>query len=390
MGDKIFFAVEEKMGIVNETNISYLTSQHLKRYHKNMAELKKKHAWKTEGSGATFMGAHNPMAHYSSENVNAKINGISAMNKEGKILYSLTVDEFSGIYIKNPLDDGEMEGLVTSDKDTKFFNIDYNERSEKIVASVGEGYLEKHIALLNVNSGGYNILTEGESIDDNPCWSKVDKNVIYYDSAGIALNTSGEFGGIGTKSILKLDISSGELEEVISIKKYDCFKPVEDMEGNLYFIKRPLEEIKSKSNSLKDLILIPFKLSKAIFGWMNFFTAKYTGDTLITSGQNPAKGKEKTEEEIFIEGNLINAVKTLKENQAAGESFPGVAPRNWELVKKGVSGEIKVVKKGVIDFDINNKGEILYSNGKYILKIDKNSEEEVLGKVNLVSKVRAI
>ncbi len=121
-----------------------------------MAELKKKHAWKTEGSGATFMGAHNPMAHYSSE---------------------------------------------------------------------------------NVNSGGYNILTEGESIDDNPCCSKVDKNVIYYDSAGIALNTSGEFGGIGTKSILKLDVSSGELEEIISIKKYDCFKPVEDIEGNLYFIK---------------------------------------------------------------------------------------------------------------------------------------------------------
>ena len=123
---------------------------------------------------------------------------------------------------------------------------------------------------------------------------------------------------------------------------------------------------------------------------MNFFTAKYTGDTLTTSGQNPAKGKEKTEEEIFIEGNLINAVKTLKENQAAGESFPGVAPRNWELVKRSVSGEIKVVKKGVIDFDLNNYGEIVYSNGKYILKIGKNLEEEVLVKVNLADKIRAI
>ncbi len=36
-------------------------------------------------------------------------------------------------------------------------------------------------------------------------------------------------------SDLKLDVSSGELEEIISIKKYDCFKPAEDMEGNLYF-----------------------------------------------------------------------------------------------------------------------------------------------------------
>lgn len=388
MSEKIIFVSEEKMGLINGTDINHITSQHLKRYHTNMAELKKKHAWKTEGAGAAFMGAHNPMAHYSSDSVRAKINGVAVMPGEDKILYSVSVNEFSGIFIKNPFDDEELEGLVTSDRETGFFSIAYDSKTERLAASVSEGLIEKHIAVLNKNSGGFNLITEGESIDENPSWSKYSENAIYYDSAGIASSSSGEFAGIGEKAILRLDLNLGELEEIAAIKKYDCVKPMEDVEGNLYFIKKPHLQPQHKGSSFVDTLLIPYKLLKAVFGWMNFFTAKYTGDTLTTAGQNPAKSKQKTEEQIFIEGNLINAEKALKENQTAGEKFPGVAPRSWELVKRSPNGELKTVKKGVIDFDINSKGEIVYSNGKYLVKIMNNQAEEVLGKVNLASKVR--
>jgi hypothetical protein len=390
MDEKIIFVMEEKMGVVSGGDVNYITSQHLKRYHKNMVELKKKHAWKTEGSGASFMGVHNPMAHYSQENVMAKINGITALSGSNKILYSITIDEFSGIFMKDPFNDEELEGLVTSDRNVGFFGLDYDERTEKIVTSVSEGHVEKHIAVMGKKSGSYSILTEGDSIDENPSWSKADKNIIYYDSAGIALNSSGEYGGVGTKAILKLDLNSGELEEIVSIKKQDCFKPKEDSEGNLYFIKRPQIEVVNKGSSIKDVILMPYKLLKAVFGWMNFFTAKYTGDTLTSAGQNPSKTKQKTEEQIFIEGNLINAEKSLKENQTAGETFPGVAPRSWELVKRSPNGELKTIKKGVIDFDLNDMGEVVYSNGKYLVKIQTNSKEEVLAKVNLVAKIRML
>jgi hypothetical protein len=390
MEEKIIFSVEDKMGIVNGSSINYLYSQHLKKYHKNMDDIKKKHAWKTEGSGAAFMGVHNPLAYYSSENVIANINGIAVVPNQSKMLYSISIDEFSGIFIKNPLDNSELEGLVTSNMDNGFFSVDYDERTEKIAVSVSEGHLEKHIAVMSIDRGGYNVLTEGESIDENPSWAKTDKNAIYYDSAGIAISSIGELGGLGTKSILKLDLNSGDIEEVVHINKHDCIKPIEDREGNLYFIKRPHDENYSKAASLKDVILMPYKFLKAIFGWMNLFTAKYTGDTLTSVGQNPAKTKQRTQEEIFIEGNLINAEKTLKENQSAGEKFPGVAPRSWELMKMSQSGEMKSIKKGVIDFDINSRGEIVYSNGKYLLKVGNNSSEKVIGKVNLVNKVRII
>lgn len=390
MSEKIIFAIEDKLAVINDKNITYLNSQHLKRYHNNMADLKKKQAWKTEGSGAAFMGAHSPLAHYSSEQVRARISGITAVPKVGKILYSININEFSGIFIKNPSDDMELEGLVTSDRDAAFYAIDFNENSEKITASIGEGSLEKHIGILSMNSGGYTVLTEGESIDENPCWSKTNDSRIYYDSAGIAVNGVGESVGMGTRAILRLDIDKGELEEVIAIKKFDCIKPREDAAGNLYFIKKPQEELHKNNSTLKDVLLMPFRLLKAVFGWMNFFTAKYTGETLNSAGQNPARSKQKTEEEIFIEGNLINAEKSLKENQAAGEKYPGVAPRSWELIRRSPEGIMRTIKKGVIDFDIDNEGNIVFSNGKYLVKMQDSSSEEVLGKVNMASKVRII
>ena len=43
-----------------------------------------------------------------------------------------------------------------------------------------------------------------------------------------------------------------------------------------------------------------------------------------TSGANPAKARQKSEEELFVEGNLIKAQKALQQNQSAGEKFAGV------------------------------------------------------------------
>lgn len=390
MEEKVIFITENKMGIMKESEAKFLNSQHLKRYYNNMIDIKKKHAWKTEGTGAAFMGAHNPMGNFSEGNISARINGIAPVNEQEKIIYSISIDEFSGIFIKNPIDDAELEGLVTSDHNVEFLSLDYNDKSERIAVAVREHFLEEHIAVMTLKSGGYNVLTEGESIDRNPSWSKVKEGVIYYDSAGVALSNAVGYNDVGERAIFKLDLNEGELQEIFHINKFDCIRPREDSKGNIYFIKRPYKENQRSSSSIKDVILIPFKLLKAVFSWMNVFTAKYTGDTLTTAGQNPAKGKQKSQEEIFIEGNLINAEKTLKENKSAGEKFPGVAPRSWELMKLKVDGEMVCIKKGVIDFDINKNDEIVYSNGKYLVKLLDDSSEETLGKINLVNKIRAL
>lgn len=51
-------------------------------------------------------------------------------------------------------------------------------------------------------------------------------------------------------------------------------------------------------------------------------------------------------------------------------------------------GEQKSIKKGVLGFDINKNNEIVYSNGKYIIKISPDGKEEVVEKVDFVEKIK--
>lgn len=390
MSEKVIFAAEEKLGLVNEGSISYLNSQYLARYNKNRFEIKNRNSWKTEGQGAAFMGVSNEMSHFDPSYTRAKVNGITALKEADRILYTITVNDMSGIFSKNPFDDSDSEMHIIHKSNVEFLNIDYNSCNEKLVVSVRENSFEKHLAILDVNKGHYDFITEGESMDENPSWSATNNQVIYYDSCGIGLDTATSQVANGPRSICRLDLTAGTADEVISEEKYDYIKPKEDKLGNLYFIKKPLKQKSRKYINFLDILLFPFRLLKALFGWLNFFTMRYSGENLITRGQNPAKAKEKTPEEIFIEGNLVNAEKALKENKNSGDKYPGFAPGSWELVKLGPDGQIVRVKKGVIDFDIDSKGRIYYSNGIYLVRISEDLSEEVIGKVQLATKVKIL
>ena len=97
--------------------------------------------------------------------------------------------------------------------------------------------------------------------------------------------------------------------------------------------------------------------------------------------------KQKSEEEIFIEGNLINAQKTLTENQKSGEKFPGIAPKSWELMKMTRDGKISSIKKGVLAYRLSKDDEIFYSNGKHLIKISPQKSEELICEANLITKI---
>lgn len=387
MREVLIYAAGERLGLLKDNQICQLSSQYYKKYKKNITDIQMKRAWKTQGAGARFMGAYNPIDQLDPEEAQAQINGL-AFSREGELIYySIAVEGYSGIFLKNPLDDSEPEGHVIHNSGVRFFGLDYCPAKNKLVTSVSEGSLERHLAIFNTGRAVYQLLTEGESLDDNPSWAKTRDNAVYYDTCGIGLGKNGGPVDFSYRTINLLDLESGEVHEIISQDKKDCIKPREDGQGNLYFIRRPRELAKTRISGFKSLLLAPVLLVKALFNWVNFFTLRYTGQTMTQGGPNPAKGKEANPEEIFIEGNLINARKTLKENQAAGESSPGIVPKNWELVKRTPSGDMVLVAKGVLDYDLD-QGGIVYSNGKYLLRVSSDGHQEHLGEVSLVSHLR--
>ena len=131
-----------------------------------------------------------------------------------------------------------------------------------------------------------------------------------------------------------------------------------------------------------DIVLFPIRLLGAIFGFLNVFSAKYSGKTLSKNRDI----KNRDEKELFIDGNLINAEKELKANKRKGDKIPGIIPHSWELRRLDTNGNDTLVRAGVAAFFVNeNEKNILVSNGSGVLRINSDGKEEKICSVGKIT-----
>ncbi|MCL2223918.1 MAG: hypothetical protein FWB96_02995 [Defluviitaleaceae bacterium] len=358
------FLSEGRINILQDSKISVVECEIAEKYRERAREIRRKNEWKNSGTGAKFMGGSMSMYGGSEEafdqTLKLQVAGVS--RHENKMVYSLNYQQGGGMYFSET---GAPDTHVFVHTGIGFYELDVN--SAGIIAvSCAHGHMERHISLFDISENNFNGLTDGECSDCNPKWSRKNENILYYDSAGIGYDSGGYFGGLGPRSIYRLNTKTGELDEVLSGGETEYISPFEDENGNLYFIRRPFKPPTRRGISIIDFLTAPFKILRAIGGWLSFFTRSYTGESLNTAGANPAKLAQKSAQEIFVDGNLIESEKNLKLNIAAGDKNAGYAPRSWELVKRSSSGEETVLHKSVISYCVTKNG-VIYSNGKYII-----------------------
>ena len=132
--------------------------------------------------------------------------------------------------------------------------------------------------------------------------------------------------------------------------------------------------------------MMPVRLFQALFGFLNVFSAKYSGKTLSRSDV-----KNRDEGQLFIDGNLINAERELKANAKRGDKNPGIIPRSWELRRLSPNGEDTLVRAGVAAFRVDEAtGDIIFSNGSAILRLDKDGKEEKIIKADKVTFIDSV
>lgn len=355
------------------------------QYKKNLQEIKQRKQWKTTGTGAQFMGT----ASYDDPNELTHIFPVDAvLTDDQKVIYAARLQDGCAIYIKSLTELQQPEALVLRNNEFIVHHLDYDTQKQRLILSASKGYAyERHLCVLGLDSSRIQYITEGDCQDEHPCFDPQNSDIVYYDSCGFAYDQQGNIS-VGPKEICRLNLKTGELETIISDSRYDFYKPKIDARGQLYFLKRPYKNQHYAGGSLKDILLAPFKIIRAVIGWLDFFTQRYTGESLkSTSGANPAKAKQESEEELFVEGNLIKAQKTLQQNQSAGEKFAGVIPRSWELIQYSTDREQKVLKRGVLGYAVNTDGSIYYSNGKYLVAITANQAEQMLVEAKLINKI---
>ena len=381
----LFYLSNQNLYLLDGNKSITVPCQAIDQYKKNLVEIQQRKEWKTKGTGAQFMGNF-------SQDDQVDLNHIFptdvVLTSDHKMIYTACLQEGTSINIKSLNDLQETEGLILRKNDFVVQDMAYDEAKKRLALSVNSNGYERHICILPLDANRTQYLTEGDCQDSNPCFDPQDTMQLYYDSCGLAY---GEHRiAYSPKEIYHLDMGTGELQTVASDPKFDFFKPKMDSLGNLYFIKRPYSRDGSHHSpvtTIKDIIFAPFKIIRAIVGWLDFFTQRYTGESLkTTSGNNPAKSQQKSEEELFVEGNLIKAQQNLERNQKSGEKYPGMIPKSWELVKMSPTGEMTTLKRGVMSFALKDD-TIFYSNGKYLIELDADQNEHLRIEAKLISKI---
>lgn len=378
-----------------------ITSGVLTSYIDRVRDSAQRNEWKHSGEGAKFREAFDPGADAESRIAAVSSRIFCAAPLGESLIYSLAIDRTTGIYKRTP--GTRTEGIVISSGDYAYQDFDI--RGERVVVSAAFAG-ESHIGVMEMHSPDCRIYTEGHCWDSCPVWSAHEQDVIYYASAGLAerteeasprpmdmsqmvtqMFTASAPVSRGPSAIMKLNIHAGTLDEFLSDERYDFVRPQSMPDGSLYYIRRPyaVEKGESPLGCLGDLLMLPFRLVGALFGFLNVFTAKYSGKTLSKSAGTKARDEEK----MFIDGNLINAEAELRANRSRGEQNPGIIPHSWELRCRRPDGEDVLIRRGAAAYRVDEEsGDILFSNGSAVIRITQDGKEEKLLTAEKVTFIR--
>ena len=390
MTGPFFYLADGKLFLHDGSANTEVHSGILDAYIQKVRSSAARSEWKYSGEGARFMGTYDPGSSVQSrlEAIRSEIS--CARFSDGILYYSLAISGNAGIYQKR-IGEGADDGIILSTAEQSF--RDFSILDGKIAVSAAFAG-ESHIGVCSLDRPDLKMMTEGRSYDTEPVWSPSERGKLYFCSAGLTAAPQAEEPEMpaslpqmvmqmqknaasavlrGPTSICALTLSDGALEEILSDERYDYLHPQCTQDGALCYIRRPYRQKKeNRGGCLLDILLLPFRLVSALFGFFNLFSMKYSGKPLSQSGDV----RKQDEAKLIIDGNLINAEKELRENTAKGDKNPGIIPRSWELHRKTPDGRDTLIRRGVSAFHVTENGDILCSNGSAVLCIHPDGTEE--------------
>lgn len=352
------------------------------------AKIQQRNAWKTQGTGAKFMSGRmlwggdpeDPTA------IPMAVTGISCSPHSGELIYSMATHEITGVFTLRNQATEEQRLFHTAD--FRIGQLRAHPQDDRI-ACVVQGRGLSNIAVMRGDGSELNELTQGDSLDRAPSWVPGSSSELLYQSSGVARDQQGNNMGVSPARIERLNLDSGEITTLLADERYDYLEPRMDGDGNLYCIRKPSASMSRKFRPLRallDLILLPLRIFYALFQYLNFFTVRYTGNPLVTSGD--ARQKRADLRQMMLLGNIMQA-----QREAEGlfeREKDGLVAKTWELVKKPSQGDAQVLERGVLSFDICGGGSIVYTDGSRILFLHADRSRETLGKDQFISQVLAM
>ncbi len=347
------------------------------------SQMQRRNGWKQKSISANFMPAGMSGAlKQERSSVPVAVQGVCPTGAD-RLLYTLEAGEVGGIFtlerFVTPVAIGETkaptprqqpkEKRLFHSADFKIDRVDFNPEYQLIAcAAIGKDGAA-NIATMPVNAVHLAQVTEGDSLDLAPKWIPGFRRAIVFQSAGIGRDGAGYIVEQKHSTIEQLDIDRQEVITLASDPKYDLLSPQMTADGTLYYIRRPYRPLRQRvrfSQLLKEAVLIPSRLLAAVVQWLNFFTHRHTGASLLAVPQRSALPSQ----QISFLGRLVDVGAEMDRNRRFGDpDSPALVPRSWELIEQFPHREPKVIAQGVVAFDVGIDGQLVYSNGSAVFGV---------------------
>jgi hypothetical protein len=348
-----------------------------------------KNAWKTQGTGARFMGGavwgaaqRDPMV------LRIAITGVSRAAEPGRLLYALDTDEIVGLFSLDPATGEERRLFHSNDRRLRFPSG--RPGVDKVVCSVFAEGGTANLALMNADGSDLREITEGESLDLAPSWVPARRQIVY-QTAGLGRDREGRLAGVSPFSAQLLDLETAEISPLLEDARFDFLGPRVARDGTVYAIRRPRRDGRASPwRAAGDVALFPVRMLSAVFGFLDVFSRRYSGKPLSSGGG--ARAREVDPRQLMIWGNLVDADKVERDARRKGDEAPALVPASWKLVRRrpGAGADVEELATGVLGFDLGDDGSVVFTNGSAIDRLAPDGARARLWRGELIEQVVAL
>lgn len=361
-----------------ERELRELQSPHVRGVMERMERHQQLHGWK-EGTafGKSFTGRDR---HVSTDAVGIQATSVQFVAHD-RVLYFLRDDSFGGLFDYDLAQDSEKR--ILHKQHLSLEDLRVHRDGDRLLCAQHARNGAANIVVMDVDGSNYRELTSGDTVDAAPAWVPGQADAVLFQSAGLARNPAGYVLAQGPTSIQMADTATGSLTTILEDLRLDFLQPRVGTNGFLYFIRRPYEAPRyGMESAVIDTLMFPFRLVRALFHYLNFFSLMYTRKPLITA-EGPAVQADL--KEILIKGKRLDAEAALRSGVRLN-GVPSLVPASWQLVCRSPQGEEQVLATHVASFDIASDG-ILFSNGYGVFALDGANPPQVLLKDKLIAEV---
>jgi len=367
---------------VGDASPRTLNSAYGESIREKEVRAQQKNSWKGASSGSSpFAGPVLWGKAAVHQDVPIAITSICGGVDKGGLLYSLESGSLCALLQAESL--GTDERRLWNDNRTRIRHLSLSRPTGDLAFGVLHQNGTANIGIKLSGESGVKEMTEGDSFDTAPHWVPEEGRKIVFQSAGIGRNREGHFLALGPFSIQHLDLDSGDMKTVLEDNHFDYLAPKTLEDGSLIYIRRPYTQHERihPIRAVKDFFLFPFRVLFALFQFLNFFSALFTGKQLTSN--DGAKAQHMNMKQMMIWGNLVRAQRQTKPEEEGMD----LVPKSWELYRRAPNGKTTMLTNGVLAYDVSPEGLIVYTNGSALFLLHPDGRKERLLNEGMIEQV---